>query len=288
MKIQYWKRSSAIIISSLFVIGFAEGKALASSVSASAQMSWASLQITGSGSAVIYNPPTTTWSSSWSRVGTSNQWEIPSYDIDNFQFGIVATSASFNEPAAISPSLASATAKTDLVPGQENLIATVSLEATNYEKYSAIATAQRDIFYHVTGSGTLTFSINYTLNDININASDGYAWADILAYTYLTRHNDSTGNWDPITGFVTREQQSESGSLTNPNLIVFDDYYYNDPLTHTLSFTYTATADEYLHFGAVVKAKATAQSAVPIPGAVWLLGSGLLGIIATRRKKLVQ
>ena len=113
-----------------------------------------------------------------------------------------------------------------------------------------------------------------------IDASDGYGWSDILAFTNLTRYNTSTGKWDNISaGFVTKENVS--------GLIGFDDYIFG-PQSGTITFTYTATKDEYLHFGAGVKTKASATSAVPLPGAVWLLGSGLLGMIAIRRKSAQQ
>lgn len=277
MKNQNLKRSSVIALSALLVLGITEATSYASSVTASAQMSWASLTITGTGSATVYNPTPTTWTSSWSRAGTFDQWTIPSdvYDVSDFQTGIVATIAE-SEIGTSSPLSAYALAKTDTVSGQKNIIATASAFATNYEDYSAIATAQRDRYYQVTGSGSLIFSIDYTLDDITIDASDGYGWADILAFTNLTRYNATTEKWDNITaGFVTQEKVS--------GLIEFDDYIYG-PQSGTIAFTYAATAGQYLHFGAGVKVKASAASAVPVPGAVWLLGSGLLGLISIRRK----
>ena len=167
MKIQNWKRSSAVALSTFLFFGIAEGISYASSVTATSQMSWASLTITGTGSAIVYNP--TTWTSSWSRSGTFDQWTIPSnvYDVSDFRTGIVATIAE-SEIGTSSPLSAHALAKTDTVSGQKNIIATASAFATNYEDYSAIATAQRDQYYQVTGSGNLIFSIDYTLGTTTI------------------------------------------------------------------------------------------------------------------------
>lgn len=274
MKITYWQRTSAITVSAFLLLGISEGSADAASVSANAEMSWASLQITGTGAVIAYNP--TTWTSSWSRAGAFAQWTIPAtpYKSSDLRTGIVVTLAESERVNAFGE--AYALARTDTVPGERNIIATASAFATNYEDFSAIATAQRDRYYQVTTTGKLTFSINYTLDSINIDASDGYGWADILAFTNLTRYNATTGNWDKITaGYVTREKVTD--------LIEFDDYIYG-PKSGTITFSYLATAGQYLHFGAGVMAKASAASAVPVPGAVWLLGSGLLGLIAIRRK----
>ncbi|MBU0966185.1 MAG: VPLPA-CTERM sorting domain-containing protein [Proteobacteria bacterium] len=276
MKMKYWQRSSAITLSVFVILGITEGNSLASSVSASAEMSWASLQITGSGEVTAYNP--TTWASSVSRAGTYEDWTIPTNpyvfdDIDD-RAGIVSTFADSSK--ANTYGSAYGFGRTDTIPGQRNIIASASAFATNYEDFSAIATAERDKYYQVTTTGDLIFSINYTLDSIDIDASDGYGWADILAYTYLYRYNSTKDKWVKISiGTLTREKASD--------LIDFDDYIYG-PKTGTIKFTYAATAGQLLHFGAGVTAKASAASAVPLPGAVWLLGSGLLGMIAIRRK----
>jgi len=271
MKITYWQRASAITVSAFLLLGISEGSADAASVSANAEMSWASLQITGTGSVTLYEP--TTWTSSWSRAGAYDQWTIPAdpYQSSDLRIGIVGTLAEADKVNAFGE--AYGLAKTDTVPGERNIIATASAHATNYEDFSAIATAQRDRYYEVKSSGSLTFSINYTLDNISIDAADGYGWADILAFSNLSRWNTTTETWDTI----------RAGDVTRTKYIEFDDYIYG-PKSGTIAFTYTATAGQYLHFGAGVMAKASAMSAVPVPGAVWLLGSGLLGMIAIRRK----
>ncbi|MCK9295367.1 MAG: VPLPA-CTERM sorting domain-containing protein [Desulfobulbaceae bacterium] len=277
MKKINWQKSRAITLSALLIVGITGGNALASSVSANAEVSWASLTITGSGAYTVYDP--TTFTKSWSRAGTYETWSIPNFnapsafDDSDDRIGIVATLAESEKSNANGSSYA--LGKTDTTPGQQNIIANASAFAINYEDYSAMATARRDICYKVTTAGNLTFSINYTLDGIDIDASDGSGWSNILAFTDFHRYNFTTGKWDLITvGNVTKEKVSGT--------IEFDDYIYTE--SGKITFMYAAKVGEYLHFGAGVTAKASAASAVPIPGAVWLLGSGLLGIIATRRK----
>ncbi|MBI4793641.1 MAG: hypothetical protein HY789_13135 [Deltaproteobacteria bacterium] len=276
MKNGKWKKMYSMALTAFLSAVITEGTTHAASVTSAARMQWSSLTIAGTGSsATVYNP--TTWSSSWSRSGGFANWTIPAntYTADDFRTGIVGT----NAESSMLPS-AYALAKTDTIAGQGNIIAQASLSAVNYEECSAIATAQRDQYYHVTGTGKLIFSINYQLDGITIDAADGYGWADAFAFTTLTRYDAANQEWDNIpVGFVIKDQASPLVEYT-------DDLF--DPTSGTISFSYDATNDEYLHFGAGVKVRASAMSAVPLPGAVWLLGSGMMGMAAFRRKKLAN
>ena len=240
---------------------------------ASAQVGWDSLSISGTGTLVNY---TGISPYSWSRAGTFSQYLIPNdtYDDSDFKNGIVYTSAQSQIGSGF-PLSAYGSGVTDVVPSEYNMITDASAFADSYlEEYSAIGTAPRGQYFQVTGSGTLTFSIDYELTDIYVDSSaGGKAWAKVMAWSFLRKWT-GTG-WDDVTGFVIEEQSSGD---------IIDYWYSFGPETGTLSFNYAATAGEYLHFGAGSTSVVSVQSTVPVPGAVWLFGTGLVGIIAIRRK----
>ena len=99
---------------------------------------------------------------------------------------------------------------------------------------------------------------------------DGYTFNNggkgALSYTYMTIDLDKPKIIDPATGELMALDPIEGVF----NYVWFEGgYYEDDGLTH-------GNANFLDAFGA---------NPVPIPGAVWLLGSGLLGLIGIRRKK---
>ena len=90
----------------------------------------------------------------------------------------------------------------------------------------------------------------------------------------------SAGQYAGLNGSVAEGEGSLSGGLTM--------YLYNyemvpgalpwDPVTFTMNKGTDTTTD---YFAAITVANAPA---VPVPAAVWLLGSGLIGVIGLRRK----
>jgi hypothetical protein len=121
---------------------------------------------------------------------------------------------------------------------------------------------------------SFTIPYSYSLNLDATNGGDAYAWGSYgvwlninnginkLYYVFENYQAKSEGD----TTFFTGSGQNMDGSLA----------YFT--FTLTLYNGEQGTAD----FGSYAKASA---SAVPIPAAFWLLGSGLVGLIGIRRRK---
>ena len=116
------------------------------------------------------------------------------------------------------------------------------------------------------GGGTVDFSIDYSFfQDLDLSGGDAYGYTQ--AWCSLERYDGE--NW------VTVVSNVGANSL-------------DDPFSDSLSITYDAGSYDYLIFRAGVGSlSAASAAAVPVPGAVWLVGSGLVGL-AGLRKKLLQ
>ncbi len=128
--------------------------------------------------------------------------------------------------------------------------------------YSAESTAERGQGYLVgTGGGLISFSLDYLFDQsVDPTGGDAYgytqAWCDLLTF-------DGT-DWVTAVSAVWADGEST-----------------------TFGFDYTAIAGENLYFRAgvgSVSSAAASMNEVPVPGAIWLLGSGLLSLLGIRKK----
>lgn len=153
-----------------------------------------------------------------------------------------------------------------------------------------------DATVNITGGGFLgTTTFTLLSNDRStINLYDGGIDGEIRS-----NHDSNINIWGGtgITGVTAVEQSIVklygldfsiptigSISLSTP-FIISDDSFNGQLLTGTLSNGTPISADI---FNGIVGSKIILMQAVPIPAAIWLFGSGLLGLIGiTRRKKAV-
>jgi hypothetical protein len=122
-----------------------------------------------------------------------------------------------------------------------------------------------------------------------------------LDFDFLTQYNvifefTSAGNWgDPfILQNVMAENYSKRASYPDGNVAfnfltsgVVEDYLFEIDVEFdsiTGSGTYTNGPGDQ-HGGSTFEEITLIVSEVPIPGAIWLLGSGILGIMVLRKKR---
>ncbi len=235
----------------------------------SAQIDWGSLSISG-GSLSTYGSYY-----SWSRSYATDAWWLPptmtSY-VSDYQAATAVTNASSTSgtPASFNYALSSGATMSLTITASAEAEVSVAGDA-----FSAEGLAQRGQTYLVGTGGTINFSIDYSFLSQALEATEGYAYGYVRAWAQLRLYNWDTGTYDLIGPPVIEVSQYN---------ITADDFTLAAPFNDDLSLSYDAKAGDYLLFETGVDARSAVQKAVvPIPGAVWLLGSGLLGLVGIRR-----
>jgi hypothetical protein len=148
----------------------------------------------------------------------------------------------------------------------------------------------------------LAHDMDYTTSipDFDEYSVDHYDQPDYKGWFNLTVTNTGSGTWGKFhfrifgapgaesVEFVESGDNAPTSSqvgtwvIDNSGFAQADYYFSGDPVLPTESATfslYTNNPDNLSFFGVSFY-----PSPVPVPGALWLLGSGLLGIVAMRRK----
>ncbi len=134
-----------------------------------------------------------------------------------------------------------------------------------------------------TSAGTNITNYYSTLVGSSSEVVSGTVVADssyaLSYYNQMTLAGTAPGTFNQFIKDGSGETQLGSGSADYVDMYLF---YYSKP-TSSGSGTLVATIRTYITSDGALYTVINPQ-AVPIPGAVWLLGSGLLGLMGVRRK----
>lgn len=297
MKTMKSYKKSILVASSCLLFSLHATAAYCASVSASAQMDWNTLTAAGTAHFSLIND--LGWRSPYglSNAGTIDEYMdigSPIYLNNNsydYKYNASYTSIYTSAKSSIGP----AGGESAVGSGQTNnnsaltIKTTGSVEAGNGEAFSAEGKAQRGQAFLVTDTGSITFSINYSLNPMLIDATGNWAyneswvsedaWAYVRAWNQLRKLVQVNGvwQWQKSPEIIDIEYQHSD--------VITDGMYSYSGRTGLLSITYFANAGDYILYEAGLDTQVAARNnAVPIPGAVWLLGSGIIGLVAARKK----
>lgn len=168
---------------------------------------------------------------------------------------------------------------------------------------SGYARGWRGFFYQASGDGSVTVSVDYSLDGtVSTDSTLEYANAGyealievIDADLWIAEYNTafSTNGGDSDAAEAAADLAAALGlSLTTDFQLI--DCFGNSPCTNstasgaggTLSLTFDVVNGRNYSFGAEIGTGVyTDVSAVPVPAAVWLFGSGLLGFVGLARRK---
>jgi hypothetical protein len=143
-----------------------------------------------------------------------------------------------------------------------------------YGEYTAAANAQKFQMYSVTSSGSVSFSIHYSLDvdieDIYNNGDDEYGRARVGARLWGTSWDGSAWSpWAILPGTYSSQEMIGDGALTDG----------------VLTINYTATANTYIMFHAQADTIASVKNPVPVPPSVLMLLTGCTSLFFMKRRK---
>jgi len=242
---------SFILVS--LMLAFFSGPVLASQTDASASLDWTNLtkssNITLSGFSTSLTAQATNLTQDTTLLSASTpSWPITTYAL----------------PATVT--LASATASGLDAAKQLSSVTSATSDVVN-DAHESWATATRTATFTVDKTGNVWFSIPYTLSFTATASSGADSWAQAAAsYKVILTCSDPQKSALAI-GDLYYDGQSQSGYSYDFANVLVTGLRKGD--TGTISFQ---------------TASYSGASAVPIPAGLWLLGSGLIGLVGIRRK----
>lgn len=233
--------------------------ALAAST-ASASLDWSQFQIQTLLGDVTFGSAEELYTGVYSGLDTSN----PNYSV----------LVSDNDGASDWTSTLSASVS-DATFGNANSSAnanTLSVSATsNYSNYSANSYAYRFGDFNFTGTGIVKISVPYTL-EVSSDNTNPNQLGSAYASAYITATFSSNGFSENTNKFAS----------------LYDDFW-NEAASRSgfLNMLFEIDGDAQLTLSGSASTSVTGATAVPVPAAMWLMGSAVLGIVTLGRRKPV-
>jgi hypothetical protein len=225
---------------------FNSGAAFSAS-SASAWIDWSTFKITPI--SVSSGLPIYSLSDEYSEVGV-----VSASDWDNWEDTQYGTAYDWTSP--ISGSLASSKAQADA----SELIATAKTSDGDFEAFTL-----RSATIEAAGSGILLFSVDYAISA----EIDGDPLDFALALVFFEAELLTVDGWESTSAY---SQVHLEGSWSAADLI---------SKSKTLTLSLLVNEGDIISFSANSYANV---SAVPVPAAIWFLGTALVGLISVGRR----
>lgn len=246
-------------LSALVLLGLSIGNSYAAPVAtAEAFMDWSKFSVS-----TVYGSANIAWSNQTSTVDAytyspdDSQWAYP----DNWNpSNVIAGNSTTQSQSAASTS------------GLRSYV----IDSNTTESSAAGAYSSLSGDFTVSGSGVIIFSVPYILSATLIPGG-----------TQMNFYSDYA---DAGVSFSVYEYSSaSSGSLYAEKYVSLDDQNaaLDSPISKsdTLTLAMVVKDGDHFSFYANNYANANVLTSVPVPTSIWLLGSGLLGLVGVARRK---